>query len=220
MQVDDGALDAVVGADRTARLLRTLDHRLPAVTADAAIARARVIAARARLRRRLVACTAGAGTVLAAALAAALPSSPLHRYLWLTFGRKGADAVPRSALVERHAAGQTPTGAGIAVTMAGDVLVVFRASQIAGDIRIAFGPGRLVHITQIGHPRSAFVVTPQGVTVENTGSAASYALTLPASAPHARVLVGADTVFAGDGGKVTTAAVPDAAGGYLVHFTN
>jgi hypothetical protein len=220
MQVDDGALDAVVGADRTARLLRTLDHRLPAVTADAAIAHARVIAARARLRRRLVVGAAGAGTVLAAALAAALPSSPLHRYLWLTFGRNGADAMARSTLVERHAAGQAPTGAGIAVTMAGDVLVVFRVSKITGDIHITFGPDRLVRIAQIGRPRTAFVVTPRGVTVENTGSSASYALTLPASAPHARVLVGADTVFAADGGRVTTAAVPDGAGSYLVHFTN
>jgi hypothetical protein len=211
MPMDDAMLAA---------LLRTLDHQPPAIDADAVMARARVATAHARRRRRAIALAASGSTLLAAALAAALPSSPLGQYLRTTLGHRRVTAQPKPPPVPATAQTQTVTGGGVAITPPGDVRVVFRTQQAAGDIRITFGPDPLLRVALVGGGTPAYTIAQGAVTVENTGSRSSYQLTLPASVRHARVVVAADTVFAADGHRIRTSATPDGDRRYVFYFVD
>jgi anti-sigma factor RsiW len=211
----------VVSERGVSKLLHSLDHRPPAVDVGAVIGRARTLTARTRRGRRVAAWAAGTGTLLAAALAAALPNSPIAGYVRAMFDRPSA--APTSAVAVPRVMRESPGTGSIAVGATRDVKVTFLASQRAGEIRIALSPDRILRVTPVGAGASEttrrYAVAPGTLTVDNTGSGASYELTLPASAPHARVVVGARPVFAIDGRRVTTVAVPDGAGHYVFQFS-
>ena len=106
---------------------------------------------------------------------------------------------------------------GLAFVPSGTIAVVFHEPQASGAIRIALGDTPSLRIAHAGGP-ATYVLTTEGVTVNNPGSGASYDITIPRSLARAEVRVGARLVFLKDGTQVVTLALRDTAGVYVIPF--
>jgi hypothetical protein len=172
-------------------ILSALDHAPPTVDANQLIGRSRADAGRARRGRRWAGVVAGASTLVAAALAAALPESRLGHAIMRAFHH----APPSTASARR----QDASGGGIALIPTGTVRIVFRSPQPRGEIRIARTPDAALRVTVRGGGAVAYTVATGAVTIDNAGSTASYDIAIPTAAEHVRVLVDTTTVFTADG---------------------
>jgi len=137
------------------RLLATIDHPLPSVDFATIVTRARA------RRRRAPLLVAGAGALLAAALAAALPSSPVRQLIVRALSRRGAaPSVQRAAL---PAGGST-----IAIDVRSDAItrVIFRARQTAGVIRITRDSGHVLRIAELDGTTLGYAVTGRDQVID------------------------------------------------------
>jgi anti-sigma factor RsiW len=92
--------------------------------------------------------------------------------------------------------------------------ITFDAPQDRGELRLS-----LADTAEIAIRASAPVsyrVRAGGVALHNQGSAASYDVVIPRTAPHVRVLVGGRVVFEKRGSFITTAVSPDPAGRFII----
>jgi anti-sigma factor RsiW len=196
----------------TAELLAALDAAVPPLSVDAVIARAADAGwSSAPPRRRTVLAAGVAALLLAVMAAAAIPGSPVRRYVARLLGG------PRPP---QHPAAQGPqvTGSGVAFVPAGRVAVLFSEPQASGAIRISFGVERSLRIAHVGGP-AAYVLTAEGIAVDNRGSGASYDITIPESVTRVDVRVGARLVFVKDGTRIATLVTPDTGGVYVIPFS-
>ena len=166
--------------DDIRRSLTLIDHPVPTIDVNTLVARAR--------QRRAPVLIAGAGALLAAALAAALPSSPVHRAIARVLHRHhSAPTIQRAAV--------TRGGNSIAIQLHDAAArVMFRSRQTAGTVSIAADTGHALRITQIDGESVGYAVLPSGVKIDNAGSVASYEVGVPAGV-RVLILVGTDTVF-------------------------
>ena len=162
------------------RSLTLIDHPAPTIDVTTLVARAR--------QRRAPVLIAGAGALLAAALAAALPSSPVRRAIARVLDRhQSAPTVPRATVARG--------GSSIAIQLQDSIArVMFRSRQTAGTVSIAEAGGHALRITQIDGESVGYDVLPSGVKIDNAGSVASYEVRVPAGV-RVLILVGTDTVF-------------------------
>ncbi len=189
-----------------AALLRAVDHFPPVVSPDLLIARARRVQ-----RSRWPGMAAGIAAVAVAVVGAAavIPHSPLRVYLGrLARIESAAPAVQQPA---------EPPASSVGFTPASVVNVTFVSTQASGEIDVTLSDSAVVRVAH--HAGSAsYVVTAEGMVVENAGSDASYEVTVPRAASSVHIRVGSRTIFARDGGHVSTAGVLDANGHYLIRF--
>ncbi|HWZ59952.1 MAG TPA: hypothetical protein VNW46_13335 [Gemmatimonadaceae bacterium] len=170
-------------------ILSALDHAPPTADANQLIARSRAGDRRARRHRSWAGVAAGAGTLVVAALAAALPESRLGHAIMRAFHHAPPAATRR----------QDASGGGIALIPTGTVRIVFRSPQPRGEIRIARTTDAALRVTVRGGGAVAYTVASSAVTIDNAGSTASYDIAIPTAAEHVRVLVDTTTVFTADG---------------------
>jgi hypothetical protein len=191
-----------------AEVLGAADHVPPVVSPDDLIARAR------RIRRsRWPALAAGIAAVGVAIVGAAavIPRLPLTVHL-------GRVAKVDSAAI----AGQQPAelrASSVGFTPAGVVNVTFASTQSSGEIGVTLSDSPVVRVSHRAGSVS-YLVTMEGMLVENAGSGASYEITVPRAAASVHVRVGNWTVFARDGGHIWTAGVPGPSGHYLIRFAS
>jgi hypothetical protein len=204
-------------------LLQRLDHDAsafgpPLRAIDVlAVARQRTRERRARRRRAWL---GGLGTLVAAsAAAAAIPSTRWHA-LVERFTRAAAASPERSSSVPYPAAsGAAATRGSIAVAASPAVTVSFRFVQTAGVIRVVLTDAAQIRIEHAGGaPR--YVVSPQGVGIENAESSASYVIGVPRSSDSVDVRIAGRLVFAKHGVSVTGMARSDGPGVYRLDFTS
>jgi hypothetical protein len=197
--------------EHTARLLTLIDHPAPPVSVDALIARAR----QHRARWRVPIAAGIAAALIAGAAAAAVPGSPVRRYVErvLTAVRPGA---PRRTPIDRRAP-EPGAVSGIAFVPARSVDVTFREVQSAGSIRITVGDSPTLRVTHAGGT-AGYELTDDGVVIDNAHSGASYQVSVPQSAPLVRVRAGDHVVFTKQGARITAAVAPDRGGAYVIAF--
>ncbi|MEP6591484.1 MAG: hypothetical protein ABJC19_09900 [Gemmatimonadota bacterium] len=155
--------------------LRLLDHPVPA-TAPMPPRRHR----RAGRFRRVVLATASAAAVTAAMLAA-LPASPLHR--WLTRLGKGTPSV---ALGSTDAASTLTSG--IAVAPSPIMLVRFVREHATGVVEISRTTSPLLTFRSRGGV-TAYTVTDAQVAIDNQVAAETYLIEVPTMVRELKVLV-------------------------------
>lgn len=195
-QRDDAEVNALLGL---------LDHPIPRVSA-------RTIVARARPRQNAWGRWA-AGIVLVATLggvAYAAPGSPLRQLIRQTAALlSGADDARRATPEQRR--GVTPSGAGIAVEPGRALLIQFTAHQRVGEVRVSLTDGAVVTVSA-PNGAATFTSDVERLVVDNTGSAASFEIHIPRTAPRVEVRVGDVRLVLKNGDRIVAAAQADAAG--------
>lgn len=169
------------------RGLAAIDHPMPPGEFANVVARAR------EGQRRAPLLVAGAGVLVAAALAAALPSSPLHRVLTRGFARPSTTAAVAPS-VQRAVAPADGNAVAIEVRPGITTRVTFRARQTTGAIHVAQDTGRVLRIAEVGGAPVGYAVAPSSVTIDNAGSVASYEMRVP-SGSRVLMRIAADTVL-------------------------
>jgi hypothetical protein len=186
--------------DELSRMLASIDHPAPMLRAHDVIMRART-----RSGRRSVLLAAAAVIVVAGVAAAAVPNSFLHRYLERLTAHRSASptAVGATAPTANDAASR-----GIAFAPGAQLDVDFRAEQSSGALEVRWAETPLVHLSQTGSSGDAhYALTPEGVTVDNGGSTASYSLVLPRTLARAHVRVAGRMVLSKEGDTVSCVGV-------------
>ncbi|MBK5188630.1 MAG: hypothetical protein JJD97_10300 [Gemmatimonadaceae bacterium] len=186
------------------RLLASIDHPMPRVSAAQVIMRAR-----ARSGRRSMLLAAAAVLAVASVATATVPGSFVRRYLHQLVGARSAAPSPAPAAQPASEAASR----GIAFTPGAEVEIDFRALQATGVVAVRWADARTVLLTQSGSSGDAhYALTPTGVIVDNGGSAASYTLVLPRSLERARVRIAGGVVLAKEGDTVSCAGARDDVG--------
>lgn len=206
------ALCAEALAGREARnrevadLLLTVDHAPPVASSDFLVARA----TRAH-RSQWQAMAAGIAAVGVAVVgaAAAIPNSPLRVYL----GRLARTTSATPAVLQSP----QPSATSVGFTPASVVNVTFASTQPSGQIAVTLSDSAVVRVAHRAGSAS-YVLTVDGVLVENGGSRASYEVTVPRAVASVHIRVGNRVIFARDDGHLSTVASPDGAGRYLIRF--
>ena len=197
-------------ADSIERLLRSLDHAVPAISAESIAAKAR---ARSRGRTKWLAAIL---TVAVAGGAYAAPGSPLRAWI-------GAMVERRSATPERDVRAAAPPAApapsGIAIDPGAGLVILFESPRVGG------GAGGAA-IVSLEDGVEAVVRAPRGAATFTTGAerlaigewdaSASFEIVVPRSAPRVEIRVGTRTVFSKAGKSVSTAGVETGPGRYTV----
>lgn len=198
-------------AEQTTELLSALDHARPPLSADAVIARANRVAT----TRHRAAAAGLAALVIAGAAAAAIPGSPVRRYVAGVLARSHPQTAGRLRQATPEASPEAASG--IAVVPAARVEIVFRDVQPAGAIRISLADTGAVRITHWGGT-AGYAVTDSGVVIDNAASTASYDVTIPRSVTRVRVRVGTLVVFAREGERISSIAARERGGSYVIEF--
>jgi hypothetical protein len=147
-------------------------------------------------------------SLAAVAAAAAVPSLPLRAYLGRLV-RIGRAAPPVHQSPESGAAS-------VGFTPASVVNVIFTSPQRSGEIGITLSDSPLVRIAHRSGTVN-YVLTADGVRVENEGSRASYEVTVPRTV-SVHIRVSNRVIFARDGDRLSTLTSPDGEGRFLVRF--
>lgn len=173
-------------------LFALLDHPAPPVTAEQLLARAR-----RRGSRRSMLIAAAAVFAAAGVATAAVPSATVRALVTRVFGI----ASPRTSQGVAVAASKSPASErGIAFIPHERTKIAFDSAQAAGSMRIRVAAERSVRIVEQSVSRHAqFALSPDGVTVRNADSAASYELWLPEALDHAAVWIAGVRVFEKNG---------------------
>jgi hypothetical protein len=197
--------------EHTRRLLERIDHPAPPVSVDALIARAR----QRRPRWRVPIAAGIAAALIAGAAAAAVPGSPVRRYVErvLTAMHPGA---PRGTAGEVRVP-ERNVASGIAFVPTQSVEVTFREVQGVGAIRITLGDSPTLRVTH-AEGTAGYALTDSGIVVDNAHSSASYQITIPRGAALVRVRAGNRVVFAKEGSRIRAAVTPDSSGAYVIAF--
>ena len=192
--------------------LDALTYPVRPVSADAIIARARARAAQRRVRF-----AAAAVVMLAASVAAALPGSPVRRWIVQAFRGESAQTEQRPSATPPVALQTAPSPdlRGIATAIGASAEVAFRAWQETGAVVIRFIPDAELRL-RASDSTAAFLVRQAGVTVNNGASRASYELELWSETRNVRVLVNGRAVFERREGEITAGPTARADGSYVV----
>lgn len=176
--------------DRIFGLLEELDHALPATGPESILPAG---PAPERWRSRIAAGIAF--LLVVGGIAVAVPGSPVRE--WVRGALRG-DQPPAS--VEAGPTGEESV-AGVSVDPGESIEVAFEESQERGRILV-----RLVRAPElqvrIHGPSPGIRVHPDRIVVANAGSAASYEILVPESAPRMRVRVGPRVLLEKAGGEV------------------
>ena len=188
--------------------LRQLDHAPPPASAEALIRRAE---SRSRRPARYAAAVLA---VLGLATAAfAFPGSPVARWARdaATRHRNGPAAVGNSAVAIPGDAVRS------AIHMvAGTTLEIsFEAYQTAGQLRLSFVPDSEFSVQAINGD-AQYSILPNGLTVQNRGSTASYVVQVPDETQHLSVRVAGHMVFTKAGTRLAPDLVPDRQGVFVL----
>lgn len=172
-------------------LLRSIDHRPPAVGADAVMRRVR-----RRRTTRSALLTACALVSIATIATAASPGTALNGFVRGLMGLAPASATRLPRPVAGSAAASSAAAArGIAFVPGERATIVFRAGQSSGELHVRVDDVTSVRLTQTSEGgETRLELTPDGVVVGNEGEAASYSLVLPRTLARATVLMGGRTV--------------------------
>jgi hypothetical protein len=176
--------------DDLSTLLRSIDRLPPTVNIDHIIARARQ-----RHSRRNILIAAAAILATATAAAATVPGFVMHR-----FGH------PVEVRREPHSRSSTQlpvvagSARGIAFAPVRAVQIAFATQQTTGIVSIRSTDDSSLRITQTSSSREAqFGLTPDGVSVDNSGSTSSYEISIPASLHDAEVRIAQRIVYIKNG---------------------
>lgn len=193
-------------------LLQQLDHRPPVVDVR------RVIEV-ARRRRWAVSRPIAAGIALcavAAAAAAAIPNTPVHRALVRALAFARVTPTPAAPIVPDRPG--TRAGTGIAIVPGAQLDVHFRTWQTRGDVSITFGDGAQLALVPRGGD-AAFSVSRGRVDVDNRGSDASYTIEVPRTVQRVRVYLDTVLLFEKAAEVVNSRARPDSTGRYTLELS-
>lgn len=204
---------------RDARILASLDVPVPQLTADALIARVRPSARHraAPVVRKWV--WTGIGGLIAAGVAGVMVGAPVQRLLLRTLdGWRKVPPAQQSASSDTGVSAVVlppQPGRGVGFVAGSRVVVDFAVAQASGVVRVTFAPAARATLTERGGA-ATFVVTTDGVRVDNQSETASFDLELPASVQHAEIRVADAVVLRKSGDRIVTRAPRDSAGAYLV----
>lgn len=205
MQPTDDLLDREL-----ADALHALDEPVERVSADVIIQRARARAAQRRWRF-----AAAAVVMLAASIAAALPGSPVRRWVSETLRDAPAPAEPQGQPTPAQVPERGPEMRGVVTSIGTSAEVAFTDWQAAGEVAIRFIPEPELRIRSTESP-DRYLVRPDGIRVRNPGSSASYELDVADRAEDVRVVANGRTVFERRGGRIVQGPTPRADGAYVV----
>ena len=183
--------DAQVG-----RLLVTLDHPVPRLDPPA------TAAGTPRLRRPLLA--ASVALLVAGAVAAAVPGTPLQRWI---HGRSNASghAETRSATpAPMRAPADDQAAGGVEVPVVHGLTIVFGQSEPDGILTITVADRPDVSLRAFGGA-VAYQVGEGRIVVDNRRPAGRYALEVPSALRRLTVLLGSRVIFNSDGRPLGTA---------------
>ncbi len=172
------------------RLLRVLDHPVPALRPPVSLDPGR------RLRRPVLA--AALGLLVAGAAAAAVPGSPVHRWIHdrLLSSPAPKPAPPRVSppLVSPPA----QAAGGVEVPVAPRLTVAFGAEEPGGVLTVTVADRADVSLKAFGG-QVAYQVGAGKIGVDNRRPAGRYALDLPASVRRLTVVLDGRTIYDSDG---------------------
>jgi hypothetical protein len=203
--------------DRTAdELLTLLDHPVPRIDP-------RVITAG---RKNAASGRAGAAGVplrqiaagiallfVAFGAAAAIPASPIHKFVASVVARLVTHPQRSTAGMEtmlKPAASQSgQSSAALAFVPDSTVDIVFSQSQQSGAIRVVFVDSQELRVNSSA-ASTAFTLGRHQILADNTSSTASFDISVPKRLQHVRILIGRDTVLQRIGDVVRTVGTIDA----------
>jgi len=170
-------------------MLRAIDHAIPVLRVE------RVMALSRMRQMRRGALIAAATVVFAATVAtAAVPGFSVQTFIHRALAR-GTPPSSSRALPQTQAA-DAAIARGISFVPEQQARITFAAEQTLGSLRVRLTNEASLKITQTSPDRdSRFALTPDGVSVSNAGSTASYDILIPATLPRARVHVAGRTVY-------------------------
>lgn len=193
----------------------------PAITATEVIARARRRQThQARGRRRYPGTAVAAGVLLAVAtVAAAMPQSPVRRYLERLFSsRISARAIPSltnpASPAPRPQDAATPSG--MSFQPRREASIVFRDSPPAAVIRIHLVDGAAVTVTGTGGARR-YALRGDTVTIVSGGDG-TFDIAVPSDVARVSVQADGRVVFSKSGATITTSAHRDTTGAWVISF--
>lgn len=188
-------------------LLGTIDHPRP--PADV-----RRIHERARRRHWTLPQRWAAGFLMAAGLAGvayAVPSSPLRRWIEGLRHPSAVSIVPQAMPQTIPQAPAAADLAGVSIAPGPSALVVFLATQSAGEARVALAD--IPDIEVRGPAGAARFAAGEGrLTIDNTGAAMNYDIRIPRAAARVEIQVAGVRVWLKDGGRVLSEYTPSAMG--------
>jgi hypothetical protein len=190
--------------------LHALDYPIERVSADVIIQRARARAVQRRWRF-----AAAAVVMLAASMAAALPGSPVRRWISQALRDTPAPASPRTQPTSAQVPDRVAEMRGVVTAIGRAAEVAFTDWQIAGEVAIRFIPESELRIRSSESPER-YLVRPEGIRVRNPGSRASYELDVADRAEDVRVVANGRTIFERQGRRIVRGPSPRADGTYVV----
>ncbi len=181
--------DAIV-----AGLLATLDHPLPRRLPP-------VLTRAPRLSR--IAIAASIALLVAGAAAAAVPGTPVHRWVQEHLTASAHREISRPATpVASSSTDQVASG--VEVVAAGGLTVSFREPEAAGTLIVATGDGSNVSLRAFSGA-VAYQVGAGRIGVDNQRGAGRYQLEVPQTLERLTVLVGSQVIFRSSGGRIAGA---------------
>lgn len=192
------------------RLLRSLDHAVPPISAESIAAKAR---ARSRGRTRWVASIL---TVAVAGAAYAAPRSPVRAWIGALVERRSATA---QRVVRSAAPPATPATSGIAIDPGAALVIAFESPRVGG----AAGGAAIVSLEDgaeavVRAPRGAatFTTGAERLAIEEWDASATFEIVVPRSAPRVEIKVGPASVFVKSRGVVSTTGIETGPGRYTI----
>ena len=170
-------------------LLRADDHVPPVLGVE------RVMTLSRRRHMRRSALIAAATVILAATVAtAAIPGFSVQTFLRRALARGAARQGSRTLPQAQSA--DAAIVRGIAFVPEHQANIAFAAEQTLGTLRVRMTNGASLKITQTSSDRDArFTLTPDGVSVSNAGSTASYEILIPTAISEARIHIAGRSVY-------------------------
>ncbi len=185
--------------DELRSLLRQVDHRPPATSVEAIVARSR--------RRAPAWLRLAAGLLLSVGLASAAyaaPGSPLPGWLAAAGRFLAGTASPRVPPGPELPA-PVPELAGVAITPGARLTIMFSATQSTGvaNVSLIDGPDVVVRV-----PGGAATFTSEAsrLVIDNRGSSASFRIEIPRAAPRVEIVLGGTRLFLKEGARITVDA--------------
>ena len=202
--------------DRTAdELLALLDHPVPRVDPQAITGGRKRAASgpKSTAGASLKQIAAGIALLFVAfGAAAAIPASPIHKFIASVVAKLGSHPQRSSGKVESvvpsAASKSAQSSAAVAFVPDSALDIVFTRSQQSGTIRVAFVDSRELRVNSSAGATS-FTLGRHQILADNASSTASFDVSVPKRLQHVRILIGRDTVLQRIGDEVQTVGTID-----------
>ena len=215
-------------AETVAAQLGALDVPVPALDARAIAARAgRTAPDRGRAGPHPLRMRPAAAILLLIGLggaAYAFPGSPMRAWVdaalvWVRSGARATDPDLQLPNPPGSRGGAAPDSAGIALTPGPDLVIEFLNTEPGGRAHVSWVAGGDVVVRAI--PNAASFTSDEGrLRIDNRGSGGRFDIRIPRTVPHVEVFVAGRRVLLKRDGRLTTAAVPDTAGVYVLPLSD